>query len=203
MLLLGANHPSASFQRKVLRPITLSNGQHLPAGVTIEIPAVAVNSDPALFPDPMKFDGLRFYRLREEGPKEAAAHQQFVSVGANNLAFGYGRHACPGRFFAANEIKMILTHVLLNYDMMLADGATERYPNIEFAHMVCRMRPILSTYTLFFRVLTVAVDSRCLEETTLQSETLNGCWGSYMRPLVIAEVERDYSIALGKPGKKG
>jgi cytochrome P450 len=112
----------------------------VPTGVTVEIPAVAVNSDPALFPHPMKFDGLRFYRLREEGPKEVAAHQQFGSVGLSNLAFGYGRHACPGHVFAANEIKLILKNVLLNYDTMLAGGATERYPNIEFAHMISRVR---------------------------------------------------------------
>ncbi|CAK7217407.1 hypothetical protein SCUCBS95973_003141 [Sporothrix curviconia] len=125
----------ASFQRKVLRPITLSNGQQIPADVTIEIPAVSVNSDPSIFPDPLKFDGLRFYNLRQDGPKESAALHQFVSVNPSSLTFGYGRHACPGRFFAANEIKMILTHVLLQQDMKLADGATERYPNIEFGSM--------------------------------------------------------------------
>ncbi|KAG9508132.1 hypothetical protein J7337_001695 [Fusarium musae] len=45
-------HPAtmASFQRKVLKPFTLSNGQVIPAGVTIEIPAVAVSSDSNVFP---------------------------------------------------------------------------------------------------------------------------------------------------------
>ncbi|KAJ9132428.1 Cytochrome P450 [Pleurostoma richardsiae] len=124
----------ASFQRKVLKPFTLSNGQHIPAGVTIEIPAVAVNSDPTIFSDPERFDALRFYRLRQQS-KEAAALNQFVSVGPTNLSFGYGRHACPGRFFAANEIKMILASVLLRYDVKLVKGSSGRYPNIEFAHM--------------------------------------------------------------------
>jgi len=32
------------------------------------------------------------------------------------MAFGYGEHACPGRFFASNEIKIALIHLLLKYD---------------------------------------------------------------------------------------
>ena len=47
------------------------------------------------------------------------------------MAFGYGRHACPGRFFAANEIKLIFSRILLEYDLRMPDGITERYPNIE------------------------------------------------------------------------
>lgn len=31
---------------------------------------------------------------------------------------------------------MIVAMALLRYDMKLAGGATERYPNVEFAHMV-------------------------------------------------------------------
>ncbi|EMT61125.1 cytochrome P450 [Fusarium oxysporum II5] len=134
-------HPAtmASFQRKVLKPFTLSSGQVIPAGVTIEIPAVAVSSDSNVFPQADKFDPLRFYKLRTEakdgGSVEKAANNQFVSVNQSSLTFGYGRHACPGRFFAANEIKMILAHALLQYNVKNAGDATERYPNMEFAHM--------------------------------------------------------------------
>ncbi|KAI1033565.1 hypothetical protein LB505_012981 [Fusarium chuoi] len=134
-------HPAtmASFQRKVLKSFTLSNGQVIPEGVTIEIPAVAVSSDSNVFPHADKFDPLRFYRLRTEakdgGSVEKAANNQFVSVNQSSLTFGYGRHACPGRFFAANEIKMILAHALLQYDVKNVGDTIERYPNMEFAHM--------------------------------------------------------------------
>ncbi|CAG7563257.1 unnamed protein product [Fusarium equiseti] len=132
-------HPTtmASFQRKVLKPFTLSNGQVIPAGLMIA--AVAVNSDPFIFPRADEFDPLRFYRLRtqakDEGSVEKAANNQFVSVNQSSLTFGYGRHACPGRFFAANEIKMILAHALLRYDVKLVGSETKRYPNMEFTHM--------------------------------------------------------------------
>jgi cytochrome P450 len=33
------------------------------------------------------------------------------------LAWGHGRHACPGRFFAAHLMKIMLAHVLVNYDI--------------------------------------------------------------------------------------
>ncbi|KAL2760205.1 hypothetical protein ACRALDRAFT_2038897 [Sodiomyces alcalophilus JCM 7366] len=132
---------ATSFQRKVLKPFTLSNGQVIPAGVVIELPAADVAFDGTIFPDPEVFDPLRFYKIRQakdqagSGVKaaEAVANAQFVSVGASSLAFGYGRHACPGRFFAANEIKMIMATLILQYEARLPDGVTERYKNLEFS----------------------------------------------------------------------
>lgn len=98
---LRVHPPSfASFNRKVLKPIHLSNGTVIPAGVTLEVPAYGISRDPATFPNPDDFDGLRFYRMREANESfnsssasavEAAAHNQFVSVSQNSLTFGYGR----------------------------------------------------------------------------------------------------------------
>ncbi|KAJ4422541.1 hypothetical protein N0V82_002769 [Gnomoniopsis sp. IMI 355080] len=133
----------ASFQRKLLKDIRLSNGQFIPAGATIEVPAVAVNNDPELFPNPEQFDPFRFSRIRDEakadGSDQIAALNQFVSVNQTSLTFGFGRHACPGRFFAANEIKMILANVLMRYEVRMPGGRTERYPNMEFAAMLLAM----------------------------------------------------------------
>lgn len=117
----------------------------IPAGIIIEIPAAGVSGDPSIFPDPEVFDALRFYKLRQSKSKadsgakaaETVANSQFVSVSASSLTFGYGKHACPGRFFAANEIKMILATILLHYDIKLPDGVTERYPNLEMGAQVC------------------------------------------------------------------
>jgi cytochrome P450 len=57
-----------------------------------------------------------------------------VTVTKENMGFGYGRHACPGRFFAATEIKLIVARILLDYDLKLPEGQTERYPNIAIAN---------------------------------------------------------------------
>ncbi|KAF2268140.1 cytochrome P450 monooxygenase-like protein [Lojkania enalia] len=120
-----------SFNRKVLKGITLSNGQYLPPGVTIEIPSYAIYRDEQHYPSSSAFDGFRFSKLRASGTGADHARNQFVSTNETNLGFGYGRHACPGRFFAANEIKMILARLVLEYDIANVEGQVGRYDNIE------------------------------------------------------------------------
>lgn len=130
----------ASFTRKVLKPVTLSSGQVIPAGVGIEVPSIGMNFDESVHENPEKFDHLRFYRQRqvnEKGTKaaEAVAMNQLVSVNKHHLPFGFGRHACPGRFFAANEIKMIFANILLRYSIGNPEGVEGRVPNIYFGSM--------------------------------------------------------------------
>lgn len=40
-----------------------------------------------------------------------------MTTSDEHFAFGHGRHACPGRFFVACELKLIMAHLLRNYDM--------------------------------------------------------------------------------------
>jgi cytochrome P450 len=95
--------------------ITIRKGQH----VTVDDTG---DNYPDLFPNPKKFDIYRWLRLRETPGFANKAH--FVSTSPEHLGFGHGMHACPGRFFAANEIKVILCHLLLNYDWVLGPGTT-------------------------------------------------------------------------------
>ncbi|KAH5300899.1 hypothetical protein HBI50_205540 [Parastagonospora nodorum] len=120
---------TGSFGRKVLKGITLSNGQYIPPGVVIEAPVNAIYQDSELWPDAHKFDGFRHYKLRHSGKGDATvqARNLFVTTNETNLMFGYGARACPGRFFAANEIKMIMARLILNFDIKMPDGLTERY----------------------------------------------------------------------------
>lgn len=39
----------------------------------------------------------------------------------------------PGRFFAVNEVKAAVSHILLNYDIKLPGDATKVLPGIWFA----------------------------------------------------------------------
>lgn len=153
----------STFQRKVYKPITLSNGQFIPAGVIIEIPAHSIVHDPERFDRPDRFNAFRHYQARNaaslNGEKKAGggAANQMVSTSLNNLPFGYGRQACPGRFFAANEIKMIVARAILDYEIQLVDGATERYPNIEYNEAVSLFSPSF----LIFLLYPTALCSRC------------------------------------------
>lgn len=48
---------------------------------------------------------------------DGGSRHQMVATSADFLAWGHGKHACPGRFFAAVELKMILGCLIMNYDM--------------------------------------------------------------------------------------
>lgn len=68
------------------------------------------------------------------------ARNQFVASSEENMAFGFGRHACPGRFFAATQIKIIVAKLLLNFDIGMPDGMTERHAQL-FNGDICEPDP--------------------------------------------------------------
>ncbi|TLD31567.1 hypothetical protein PspLS_03008 [Pyricularia sp. CBS 133598] len=134
------------FVRYVRKPITLSDGTHLPADTLIEVPWYPVTRDETVYPGADKFDPYRCYRIRTAaedeggggggvgggvvGRRHAKEQYQFASVTEADMTFGWGRHACPGRFFAANEIKLILARILLDYDVALPEGLDKRHENV-------------------------------------------------------------------------
>jgi cytochrome P450 len=117
----------ATMSREVLKPITFSDGTILSKGIFVAMPAHQLNMDSKLWENPEEFDGFRFEKLRA---KEGNDNKfQFVTTGADNLNFGHGVHACPGRFFASNEIKVLLVHFLMHYDIRTMDGQEKRPEN--------------------------------------------------------------------------
>lgn len=123
-----------TFKRKALKGFTLSDGTFIPKGTILEVDGSHRYWDLELYENADHFDGFRFYRLREQ-LNEPNKHQ-FVSSSNEYLHWGLGRHACPGRFFAGNEIKSVLAKILLSYDIYLPKGATRRPKNIVFSTQV-------------------------------------------------------------------
>ncbi|KAF6747803.1 cytochrome P450 [Ephemerocybe angulata] len=126
--------------RKAMKDFTFSNGITIPAGYTVTIAASGIHADPEIYEDPMDFKGFRFYDMnqkdaanQEEGPDMEGTRNQSTSLDPTWWAFGHGRHACPGRSFALTEVKAILCHLLLNYDLKLPNDATEPPPGFWFA----------------------------------------------------------------------
>lgn len=122
-------------QRLTLKPLIFSDGTTIPAGTNIAVPALPTLQDPDLYTDPLIFDPYRFVKLRTGESKDLMKYgskemYQFISVTKENMGFGYGRHACPGRFFAANEIKMIVARVVMGYDVKMPEGVKGRYGNV-------------------------------------------------------------------------
>ena len=103
--------------RTATEDIDLPDGFHIPMGTRLGVSSHA-SWDPKIFPNPEKFDPFRFVRLREQPGQENV--WQLTTTRPEQIAFGHGQHACPGRFLAANEVKIALCHLLLKHDWELS-----------------------------------------------------------------------------------
>ena len=96
--------------------VTLTDGTFLPKGAFVTATAFATHQDSANYADPTEFKPFRYSDMRSQDSGEALKHQM-TNTSADYLAFGHGRHACPGRFFAVNELKAMMAYVVMNYDV--------------------------------------------------------------------------------------
>ncbi|KZT30762.1 cytochrome P450 [Neolentinus lepideus HHB14362 ss-1] len=103
-----------SMTRKALKPFTFSDGTVIPPGVYVNAAQTATHHDEEYYADPDVFDGLRF--AEEEGQN---MKHHLISTANDYVPFGHGKHACPGRFFAANTMKTMLAHLVLTYDVKM------------------------------------------------------------------------------------
>ncbi|KAJ4186571.1 hypothetical protein NW767_010801 [Fusarium falciforme] len=96
----------------------------LPKGTMIMAPAAAIATDPDTFQDPNTFDGHRYLRMREVH-KEAASSLVLGMSTIDSLGFGLGNQACPGRFLAVNNLKLMLAKLLVDWDLSIAKDGME------------------------------------------------------------------------------
>lgn len=102
-----------------MEEITLSDATVIPKGASLVVSAHTMQ-DESIYLNAHTYDGYRFYRKRQE-PGHENKHQ-LVMTSAEHYGFGHGVRACPGRFFATNEIKILLAHIILKYDIRFPDG---------------------------------------------------------------------------------
>ncbi|KAJ4286868.1 hypothetical protein N0V88_007881 [Collariella sp. IMI 366227] len=98
------------------------SGVRIPRGTCVIVPSYVVLQDSDVYPEAQEFKPFRFVNHGEQSTGEGVgdakrAGKAFASTSTDYLAFGHGRNACPGRFFAANELKLMVAHLVLNYDM--------------------------------------------------------------------------------------
>ncbi|KAF5556061.1 cytochrome p450 [Fusarium napiforme] len=119
-------HPmqAGTMDRIAMRDYTLKDGLKVPKGTYMLTPSSASNLDPEVWgPDVLEFDPWRFHKLRQ-APGQATQHSM-VQTSPKFTYFGHGKHACPGRFFAVNELKVLLTYTLIHYDVRFPEGEPE------------------------------------------------------------------------------
>jgi cytochrome P450 len=121
---------AVGLRRKIIAKegITTPSGVHIPYGNVCAVPSLAVLTDEKLYPDADKFVPFRFVDQRRDidtgdRPKDhvSSSRLTFYATSINYLAFGNGRQACPGRFFAASELKLMLAYILMNFDLEMLD----------------------------------------------------------------------------------
>ncbi|KAA8641302.1 uncharacterized protein ATNIH1004_002042 [Aspergillus tanneri] len=106
-----------NLERKTINKVTLPNGMVLPCGTSVAVECTTW-SDAETYPSPERYDGYRFLKMREQGDTTAV----LSSTSPKHVAFGIGRSICPGRFLAANEAKIVVAKILLDYDIRLEEG---------------------------------------------------------------------------------
>ncbi|KAF7369896.1 hypothetical protein MSAN_00619100 [Mycena sanguinolenta] len=107
-----------SMTRQILDPLgfKFSDGTIVPYGSIVNVTSRGEHFDKANYENPYVFDGYRFYKMREER-NGGLFNRHMISTSLDHLAFGHKLHACPGRFLAAMELKTMLAHLVINYDL--------------------------------------------------------------------------------------
>ncbi|KAF8989851.1 cytochrome P450 [Cyathus striatus] len=101
--------------RMALKDYSFQDGTFIPENTMVCAASDAIHTDSEIYPNAGEFDGFRFSKMNE-----AIGSRKFeiVSAGRNDfLLFGSGKHGCPGRFFSAAEMKLLLSLIVINYDV--------------------------------------------------------------------------------------
>ncbi|KAL9081328.1 MAG: hypothetical protein Q9159_007350, partial [Coniocarpon cinnabarinum] len=101
--------------RRVNSDFTFKDGTHVPKGNWVAVHHYGMQRHAESYNDPDTFDGFRF--VREDGVNTSR-----LTHGAWNFTFwGSTKQGCPARFYTSVAMKLLITHILLNYDIKLAD----------------------------------------------------------------------------------
>ena len=107
--------PVPSLPRRALRDFEFG-GYRIPAGTGVGISPSEVHMDPRHWPEPEKFDPMRFT------PEEVAKRHKYAWV-----PFGGGAHMCLGLHFAYMQVKVLMAQILTRYRIEIAPGYEPRW----------------------------------------------------------------------------
>ncbi|KAK0447146.1 cytochrome P450 [Armillaria borealis] len=111
-------------QRTTRKDFVFSDGTVVPAGVQIVVASLSTHTDEKNYEDPLEFKPWRFSEKSKQedegGEREGEGiRHHMATLSLDFVFFGHGRPACPGRFFPINELKALMSHVLLNFDVKI------------------------------------------------------------------------------------
>jgi len=109
------NPPVPGIPRAAVRDFQFK-GYDIPAGARVAVNILLVHRSPELWPEPLKFDPLRFT------DEAVRARHKYAWV-----PFGGGAHMCLGLHFAYMQAKSFFYHLLTTTRVSLADGYVPRW----------------------------------------------------------------------------
>ncbi|KAI1419484.1 cytochrome P450 [Xylaria sp. FL1777] len=93
----------------------------LPYGSIVALPVEHAHFDERVYQNARSFQPFRFVQTDPDTSSKkvpsTARVKTAVTLDEHFLAFGHGKHGCPGRFFVIHEIKLMMANILLNYDI--------------------------------------------------------------------------------------
>ncbi|KAL8937601.1 MAG: hypothetical protein Q9216_004341 [Gyalolechia sp. 2 TL-2023] len=132
--------PILSVPRKVMSRYTSPDNVIVPTGNWVAVPQLPLMRDPKIWPGGGNFDGFRFVQDGQSSSRLTHPSLEFPFWGSI-------RHACPARFYVSVVVKMVLAHLLVDYEFRLEDPSVRpffsfgkaRLPN-PFMSMLVRKR---------------------------------------------------------------
>ncbi|KAG2210040.1 hypothetical protein INT47_003476 [Mucor saturninus] len=97
--------------KKAMRDFTFSNGYQVPK-----------NGYVASTFRQMNFGSNSTRESVDEMDPDMSLNKTSITPARDFVSFGAGKHLCPGRFFAVQEIQMALVHLFKNYDVKTVSG---------------------------------------------------------------------------------
>ncbi|RHZ85956.1 hypothetical protein Glove_58g39 [Diversispora epigaea] len=107
----------ATIPHRCMKSYTFKNGMTIPKGRMVITYLMDIHYNTTAYgPEPRSF--LPYYGLENNFSAS--------KIDKNYFTFGSGKHACPGRFFAVNEIKIGMHKLILNYHIKTPSGKIEK-----------------------------------------------------------------------------
>jgi cytochrome P450 len=107
--------PVPSLPRRALREFEFG-GYRIPAGTSVGVGIAWTHRMPEIWPDPERFDPLRFT------PEASKGRHRFAWV-----PFGGGAHMCLGLHFATMQMKLLIAHLLTRFRIEIDPGSGESW----------------------------------------------------------------------------
>ncbi|XP_035295847.1 25-hydroxycholesterol 7-alpha-hydroxylase isoform X2 [Cricetulus griseus] len=110
--------------REVEEDMTLNletSSYHVRKGDFVALFPPILHMDPEIFEAPEEF---RFDRFIEDGKKKNTFFKGGKKLKYSVMPFGLGASKCPGRYFAINELKLLIALLLTYFDIEITDNKT-------------------------------------------------------------------------------